>query len=37
MAGNIATSRATGKHFDFAVQLRDANRSQELKPLETEK
>jgi len=29
MAGNIATLRATGKHFDFAAQLRDANRSQE--------
>jgi hypothetical protein len=30
MAGNIATARAAGKHFDFAVQLRDPNSSQEL-------
>src|SRR5262245_6275178 len=27
MAGNIATARSTGKHFDFAAQLRDASRS----------
>jgi peroxiredoxin len=30
MAGNIATPRAAGKRFDFALQLRDASRSQEL-------
>jgi len=26
MAGNIASRRGTGKHFDFAAQLRDASR-----------
>jgi hypothetical protein len=35
MAGNIATPRRTGKHFDFAVQLRDANRFPKLNPAET--
>jgi hypothetical protein len=35
MAGNIATPRRTGKHFDFAVQLRDASRFQKLNQPET--
>jgi len=36
MAGNIASRRGTGKHFDFAGQLRDASPSRKLELPETE-
>src|SRR6266516_3057632 len=36
MAGNIASRSGTGKHFDFAAQLRDANRLRKLETAETE-
>src|SRR5258708_35075240 len=36
MAGNIASRRGTGKHFDFAAQLRDASRLRKLETAETE-
>jgi len=36
MAGNIASRRGTGKHFDFAAQLRDPSRFQKHETAETE-
>src|SRR5258706_3739076 len=36
MAGNIASRRGTGKHFDFAAQLRDPSRFQKHETAEIE-